>query len=185
MRLCLCFLLTMSLLTSCGTANKNASPSPQNQNTNTLSIKSNANTGVKDQSVKSHLEALAERVPGVKKAHCVVIGNTAVVGIDVEGSLTRSRVGTIKYSVAEALSHDPRGLKSLVTADMDLSHRIAEIGNHIRQGHPVSGFTSELADIMGRIVPQLPEDVKTQQNSPATKSTKSTQKSHPSSHNQK
>ncbi len=182
MRLCLCFLLTMSLLTSCGTATRNASPSPQNHNKNNLSIKSNANTGVKDQSVKTHLEALAERVPGVKKAHCVVIGNTAVVGIDVEGSLTRSRVGTIKFSVAEALSHDPRGLNSLVTADMDLSNRIAEIGKHIREGRPISGFASEMADIMGRIVPQLPEDVKTQQNTPTTKSTKTT---HPSSHTKK
>lgn len=175
MRLCLCFLLTMSLLTSCGTASKNASPSPQNQKMTNLSVKSDGHTVVaNDLSVKDHLEALAERVPGVTKAHCVVLGNTAVVGIDVEGSLTRSRVGTIKYSVAEALRKDPRGMNSLVTADMDLSTRIAEIGKHIREGRPISGFTSELADIMGRIVPQLPEDVKTKQNVPSTKATETT-----------
>lgn len=172
MRLCLCFLLTMSLLTSCGTATKNASPSPQNQQMNTQSVKSNNTDFNKDLSDKDHLEALAERVPGVTKANCVVIGNTAVVGIDVEGNLTRSRVGTIKYSVAEALRNDPRGMKSLVTADMDLSTRIAEIGEHVKEGRPISGFASELADIMGRIVPQLPEDVKSQQNAPTTKDTK-------------
>lgn len=174
MRLCLCFLLIMSLLTSCGTANKNASPSPRNQQMNTQSVKSNDTDVNKDLSVKDHLEALAERVPGVTNANCVIMGNTAVVGIDVEGNLTRSRVGTIKYSVAEALRNDPRGMKSLVTADMDLSNRIAEIGNHVREGRPISGFASELADIMGRIVPQLPEDVKTQQNAPSTRESKPT-----------
>ncbi|WP_438351642.1 YhcN/YlaJ family sporulation lipoprotein [Paenibacillus sp. FA6] len=167
MRLCLSFLLVLTLLTSCGTASRNASPSPQSQKMNKLSVTSTSNEkagDAQDLSDKDHLEALAERVPGVTKAHCVIMGNTAVVGIDVEGSLTRSRVGTIKYSVAEALRTDPRGMKSLVTADMDLSHRIAEIGKHIREGRPVSGFASELADIVGRIIPQLPEDVKTKQN---------------------
>ncbi|AOZ91699.1 YhcN/YlaJ family sporulation lipoprotein [Paenibacillus crassostreae] len=180
MRLCLCFIVLLSLLTSCGTASDNASPSPRNQQQNqemdTLNIRS-ATDDMTDQSqdlsLKNHLEALAERVSGVERAHCVVIGDTAVVGIDVDGDLPRSRVGTIKYSVAEALRADPQGMRSLVTADMDLSHRLDEIGKHIRQGRPISGFSSELADIVGRIIPQLPKDVKSQQDpaspqSPAT-----------------
>jgi YhcN/YlaJ family sporulation lipoprotein len=177
MRLCLCFLLVISLLTSCGTASKNASPSPQNQDQINLTTSSTTNDityKTQDMSIKNHLEALAERVPGVKKAHCVVMNNTAVVGIDVEGSLPRSRVGTIKYSVAEALRTDPRGMKSLVTADLDISNRIAEIGDHIRQGHPISGFAAELADIVGRIIPQLPKDVKSRQNPASPKAPIST-----------
>ncbi|MNP87044.1 Sporulation lipoprotein [compost metagenome] len=61
-------------------------------------------------------------------------------------------------------------MKSLVTADMDLSSRINDIGEHIRKGRPLSGFASELADIVGRIIPQLPEDVKPQQNPAANPS---------------
>lgn len=101
---------------------------------------------------------------GVEDANCVILGNTAVVGIDVDGELERARVGTIKYAVAEALRKDPEGIDSIVTADADVTERIKEIGEHIRQGHPISGFASELADMVGRIIPQLPKDVKVRQN---------------------
>ncbi|GIO65562.1 YhcN/YlaJ family sporulation lipoprotein [Paenibacillus cookii] len=179
MRMLLLVVLALAVISGCNNAqNKNASPSPQNKqgpaaasaNDNRVRLQSTDNAAdhttdhAADLSIKNHLEALAERVAGVKKAHAVVFGNTAVVGIDVDGNLTRSRVGNIKYSVAEALRKDPRGKNALVTADMDLSHRIAEIGEHIRKGEPVSGFASELADIVGRIVPQLPKDVKPRNN---------------------
>lgn len=112
----------------------------------------------------NHLKALAKQVEGVEDANCVILGNTAVVGIDVDGELERARVGTIKYAVAEALRKDPEGVDSIVTADADVTERIKEIGEHIRQGHPISGFASELADMVGRIIPQLPKDVKVRQN---------------------
>ncbi|MNF04353.1 Sporulation lipoprotein [compost metagenome] len=92
------------------------------------------------------------------------MNNLAVVGIDVDGALTRSRVGSIKYSVAEAIRKDPRSVKALVTADMDLSGRLKDMSRHISQGNPISGFASEMADIIGRIIPQLPEDTKPQNN---------------------
>lgn len=107
---------------------------------------------------QTYLEQLVTRVPGVKGAHCVIVGDTAIVGIDVDGKLERASVGNIKYTVAEALRKDPHGAGAIVTADIDLNHRINEIGTKIRQGHPVQAFTTELADIIGRIMPQLPED---------------------------
>jgi YhcN/YlaJ family sporulation lipoprotein len=109
--------------------------------------------------VARHLEELAKSVPGVKDARCVVFGNTAVVGIDVDETLDRSRVGTLKYSVAEAFRKDPYGIDAFVTADMDLNERIREIRADIEAGHPVAGFVEELTDIIGRIMPQLPRDV--------------------------
>ncbi|MNO64362.1 Sporulation lipoprotein [compost metagenome] len=185
MRKSMCLLLVLLLLTSCGIANKESSPSPQDkQSAKALSSQGNrgvrnlpgeSNAGLVPQSqpgqpsnagdesdvaLKDHFEQLAKRVPGVKGAHCVVMNNVAVVGIDVDGTLTRSRVGNIKYSVAEAIRKDPRSVKALVTADMDLSSRLAEMGRHINKGRPVSGFASEMADIIGRIMPQLPEDTK-------------------------
>jgi len=109
--------------------------------------------------VARHLEALAKNIPGVKDARCVVFGNTAVVGIDVDEKLERSRVGTLKYSVAEAFRKDPYGIDAFVTADMDLNERIREIRADIEAGHPVAGFVEELTDIIGRIMPQLPRDI--------------------------
>ncbi|MDQ0192600.1 YhcN/YlaJ family sporulation lipoprotein [Paenibacillus wynnii] len=173
MRKPMCLLLVLLLLTSCGIVNKESSPSPQNQqsannNNGDSDIRQLTNDGAtpandnSDIATKDHLEQLAIRVPGVNGAHCVVMGNTAIVGIDVDGNLPRSRVGTIKYSVAEALRKDPAGLNALVTSDMDLSNRLAELSRHVGQGHPVSGFAAEMADIIGRILPQLPEDTKPQ-----------------------
>lgn len=109
--------------------------------------------------VEAHLEQLAMNVDGVQGAHCVIIGNTAIVGIDVDGNLERSRVGVIKYSVAEAFRKDPYGVDAFVTADLDISNRLSEIGQDIRQGRPIAGFAEELADMMGRIIPQIPRDV--------------------------
>jgi len=186
MRKSMCLLLVLLLLTSCGIVNKESSPSPQSQQSaETGTIKQGeqgirqfsndvnqlpqagakatqipANNDGNAAALKDHLESLAKRVPGVNGAHCVVMGKTAIVGIDVDGKLPRSRVGSIKYSVAEALRKDPRGMNALVTSDMDLSNRLAELSRHVSQGHPISGFATELADIIGRIIPQLPEDTK-------------------------
>ncbi|MNI12721.1 Sporulation lipoprotein [compost metagenome] len=178
MRIWLCLFIMASLLSSCATSPKQASPSPNNQtrtqSTNyngngNMMVKTTKNTTSNQMSKQAHLENLAKQVEGVKGAHCVVLGNTAVVGIDVDSKLERARVGTIKYSVAEALRKDPDGAGSIVTADVDLNQRLTEIGNKIRQGHPVSGFATELADIMGRIVPQLPTDTIPRENVPQTK----------------
>lgn len=117
------------------------------------------NDGKVDATTADHLRALAERVPGVNSANCVVMGDTAVVGLNVDGNLDRAEVGTIKYTVAEALKADPAGANALVTADMDVSNRIADLGRHLQEGHPISGLASELADIVGRIIPQMPRDV--------------------------
>ncbi|WP_151735860.1 YhcN/YlaJ family sporulation lipoprotein [Paenibacillus tengchongensis] len=189
MKKSMCLLLVLLLLTSCGIANKESSPSPQDNQTageittrGTGEMRQLTNEGedqvntapqyseaqevreVQDNSdlaLKDHFEQLAARVTGVQGAHCVVMNNVAVVGIDVDGALDRSRVGTIKYSVAEAIRKDPRGVRTLVTADVDLSSRLADMGRHISQGRPVSGFAAEMADIIGRIVPQLPENIPT------------------------
>lgn len=167
MRFGLCVLIVASLLAGCNQVTKQASPSPQNQNENAPRVQNvqeqqnvnDDNQAKNDQMSKQrHLEDIAKRTLGVNNAHCIIMGNTALVGIDVDAKLERARVGTVKYTVAEAIRKDPDGAGTIVTADVDLSQRIAEIGTKIREGHPISGFTTELADIIGRIVPQLTED---------------------------
>jgi YhcN/YlaJ family sporulation lipoprotein len=111
------------------------------------------------QAVADHLEKLATSVPHVQSAHCVVFGKTAVVGINVDPKMERSKVGTVKYSVAEALRKDPNGANAIVTADMDLSQRLRDIRENISSGRAVSGFAEQMADIIGRIMPQMPRDI--------------------------
>ncbi|PAV29875.1 hypothetical protein CIL05_08325 [Virgibacillus profundi] len=116
--------------------------------------KQNLNNG----EIADHLANLASEVPNVNNAAGVVAGPYAVVGIDVDKDLDRSRVGTIKYSVLEALQHDPYGKTAVVVADADVTERLRGMGNKIRQGHPVQGVVDELSAIVGRYMPDFPID---------------------------
>lgn len=111
------------------------------------------------QDIAAHLEGIVKSIPQVEDARCVVLGNTAIVGINVEPGLDRARVDSIKYSAAEALKKDPYGVNSLVTADLDLNQRINEVREDINQGRPLSGMAEELGDIIGRIMPQIPRHI--------------------------
>ncbi|GGG10405.1 YhcN/YlaJ family sporulation lipoprotein [Paenibacillus abyssi] len=148
------------ILSGCGTvARNNTSPSPQNNEGVRVQQTNPPKMEIKNsKDVAAHLEELAKHIPGVNNANCVVVGNTAIVGIDVDQKLERSRVGTVKYSVAEAFRKDPYGVNAVVTADMDIAQRLREIRHDMANGRPVAGFAEELADIIGRIVPQMPRN---------------------------
>ncbi|WP_373895898.1 YhcN/YlaJ family sporulation lipoprotein [Virgibacillus natechei] len=106
--------------------------------------------------IADHLANVAGGVPNVHDSAAVVAGPYTVVGIDVDKDLDRSRVGTIKYSVMEALQHDPYGKTAVVVADADVMERIRGMGNKIRQGHPVDGIVDEVSAIVGRYMPEFP-----------------------------
>ncbi len=145
-------LLLLLFVTGCSQASKPSAPKNQ---TNIQQTKSTSKA--------DHLVNLATRVKGVKKASAVVVNKVAVVGITVDDKLERSRVGTIKYSVAESLKEDPLGATAFVTADPGLVQRIREMNEDIRNGRPIAGITEELADITGRLIPQTPTDIRPKQ----------------------
>lgn len=181
MKFWICMAAAVLILSGCG--NKQAANEPKQDNPQTQGLHQNAadnpysnQTGGLDQqgegntssgeqlSAAEHLEQIATQVEGVNSAHAVMVGDNAVVGINVDGKLDRSRVGSIKYSVAEALNKDPQGANAVVTADLDITNRLAEMANSISDGNPVKGMADELADIIGRIVPQMPGDTETEDN---------------------
>lgn len=152
-------LLTLAL-GSAGCGTKESMPYP---NDNQMEAQAN-NNGVgkpidNQKKVADHLETLARGVEGVRDANCVVFNNYAIVGIDVDAKMERSQVGTLKYAVAEAFRKDPYGINAVVTADMDLAQRVREIRADIQNGRPAAGFTEELSDIIGRLVPQIPRNI--------------------------
>ncbi len=121
----------------------------------------NVNGQMTGEQIAEHLVDLATRVPDVKDATAVVAGNYAVVGIDLDKDLERSRVGSVKYSVAETLKDDPYGAQAVVVADADTVERLREMRKDIQNGKPVSGVMNELAAIVGRLMPQIPYDINT------------------------
>lgn len=110
------------------------------------------------QEIAARLSDLAIKVPQVRDATAVVLGTYAIVGIDVDQDIDRSQVGTIKYSVGEALQNDPYGATAVIVADPDLNARIREAATNIKKGKPVRGILNELSDITSRIIPEVPGD---------------------------
>jgi YhcN/YlaJ family sporulation lipoprotein len=155
----LLLLLTLAMSTA-GCGKKATAPVPPD---NRLQAKaSNGATRISNENPKkvaAHLEQLARGIKGVKDANCVVFGKYAIVGIDVDSKMERSQVGTLKYTVAEAFRKDPYGIDAVVTADLDLAQRLREIKVDVKKGRPIAGFTEELADIIGRVIPQIPRNI--------------------------
>ncbi|GAA4715392.1 YhcN/YlaJ family sporulation lipoprotein [Brevibacillus fulvus] len=129
------------------------------------------------QATAQRLVQLASSVRNVQDATAVVFGKWAVVGIDVGANMDRSDVGITKYSVAEALKEDPQGANALVTADPDIVQRLREMSADIANGRPIAGFAEELADIVGRIIPQAPRSVQRREQPPTQQNQEGVNKS--------
>lgn len=149
------------LLTACST---NKQIEQRNVDHSLVQVK-NSNINSVDrktgQQISKRLVALATSIPSVNDATAVVIGRYAIVGIDVNSKLDRSQVGTIKYSVAESLKKDPYGANAVVVADADTTQRLREISADIQKGRPIRGIMEELADVAGRLMPEIPGDLVT------------------------
>lgn len=145
------------LLVGAGCGNRQANPAVPGDGSRALA--QDGTTPGRPTSVAAHLESLARGVKGVRDANCVVFGKYAIVGVDVDETMERAQVGTTKYAVAEAFRKDPYGIDALVTADIDVAQRIREIRADIMNGRPIAGFAEELADIVGRLIPQMPRDI--------------------------
>ncbi|MBW8348676.1 YhcN/YlaJ family sporulation lipoprotein [Bacillus sp. IITD106] len=136
--------------------NNNSETMPQGVSVKNSHININKNNNDTDEQRANHLANLAAGVPNVNGATAVVLGNIAIVGIDVDADVDRSKVGTIKYSVAEGLKHDPQGAGAVVVADPDINARLKEIRRDMAAGKPIQGIMNELSDIVGRIIPDAP-----------------------------
>ncbi|MDQ0272419.1 YhcN/YlaJ family sporulation lipoprotein [Cytobacillus purgationiresistens] len=159
------FILAMSLfLAACGTTQNESAPNTgeQKDTPHTVNVKNSTiehQTRESGQQISEHLVDLSTQLPHVNDATAVVLGKYAIVGIDIDENTERSDVGSIKYSVAEALKHDPHGANAMIIADPDLYARLQEIGEDIKSGQPIQGIMNELADISGRLIPEVPADI--------------------------
>ncbi|WP_068672512.1 YhcN/YlaJ family sporulation lipoprotein [Oceanobacillus sp. Castelsardo] len=152
-------LLTLFIFAGCAEQNKESSLESRETNDQFVQVKNsspNEQAELSNSEIAAHLSNVASRIPEVNDATTVVAGPYAVVGIDVDKDLDRSRVGTIKYTVLESLYHDPYGKTAVVVADADVTERLKGIAEKIRQGHPVQGFVDELSAIVGRYMPDFP-----------------------------
>ncbi|OEH93905.1 YhcN/YlaJ family sporulation lipoprotein [Bacillus solimangrovi] len=155
-------LLTAITLTACQTANNDEAAFQTKQNADPLVVYTQDEKKIQKSAneIAKHLVELSTSVPNVNDATAIVTGKYAIVGIDVDKETDRSHVGSIKYSVAEALQQDPYGARAIVVADPDSLERLKGIQRKVSDGHPISAFTEELSAIIGRVIPQVPSDLR-------------------------
>lgn len=149
---------TIAIVTACFIGLIGCQATPQQDNTNNVSEMNYTNENDPNDTAK-HLVDLASSVPDVNDATAIVIGQYAIVGIDVNKDLDRSRVGTVKYTVGEALKNDPNGVDAIVTADFDINERLKRMRKDMQEGRPVIGIMEELAKIVNRIMPETPDQL--------------------------
>lgn len=167
--------LTLIMLNGC-MQNNEARPNNGNDNqSGTMMVRDSSIEQPKrktNEEVAEHLSEIAGSIPNVNSATTVALGDYAIVGIDVDADMERSDVGSVKYSVAEALKSDPYGVNAVVVADPDTYARLQEIREDMNDGKPISGILNELADITGRLMPNVPLDIVDQEPEEETESQK-------------
>lgn len=157
----ICIVISCFIISGCQSNNEDISMPDEKSNNRYLQVDDSdpaKKQSLSNKEIADHLSSIAAGVANVHDATAVVAGPYAVVGIDVDKDLDRSRVGTIKYSVLEALKHDPYGKTAVVVADGDIMERLNQMRNKMNQGYPIHGVVDELSGIVGRYMPDLPID---------------------------
>lgn len=94
------------------------------------------------------------RLKDVRSATVVITDNTALVGINLTSGTKGNLNAQIKKEVEDAVKRADRDIDRVsVTADPDLFTRIENIARDIGQGRPLSGFATEVEEIIRRITP--------------------------------
>lgn len=94
----LCFVIT-----GCSIGKRQSKRKAGTKNVSMKNVNYTNKSNKPNEKAANHLASLAASVPGVNDATAVVVGKYAIVGIDVKAKLDRTRVESIKYSVAESL----------------------------------------------------------------------------------
>ncbi|KXZ22038.1 YhcN/YlaJ family sporulation lipoprotein [Bacillus nakamurai] len=178
MRILFMIIQALFILTGCNAVQDGRDRAVQNesanqQETKPIHVKNTAPDTTNNPSrtdIARHLVEVTEKIPGITDATAVVLGRYSVVGIDVDDNLERSKVETIKYTVAQALKNDPYGANAVVVADPDTFARLKGMAKDIQAGRPVSGILDELAAIVGRVLPEVPNNVTDNEKESPTKS---------------
>lgn len=147
-------LILLLITVGCSQANRD-----QGQEGNKIKTTAIGNRNEVDQKAADRLVEIAMQDPNVVDATAIVIGDYAIVGIDLPAHLDEAGTGSIKYSVAQSIKKDPLGKNAIVTADADVLQRLKEMAKAIQEGHPIRGIADELAEIVNRLVPQFPREV--------------------------
>ncbi|KEO83370.1 YhcN/YlaJ family sporulation lipoprotein [Tumebacillus flagellatus] len=95
---------------------------------------------------------LAHSVNGVANARALVIGQTAIVALNLDkGVRPEAQTGLIQTVRQRILVQAPEFKRVHITADRALHRRVQRIADEIRAGHSLSMFNDDIMDLTRRI----------------------------------
>lgn len=95
-----------------------------------------------------------QRLSEIKKATTLVVGDTALIGVEFDAQYKGEMTTRIKDMVANrAKAADKRIQNVSVTADPDLLTRVQDLGTKLDGGSVISDITTEFTEIVNRIAP--------------------------------
>ncbi len=105
--------------------------------------------------VADRVVKLVNAMPEVKASYALVVGNVAMVGVDLRDRLSGDKENELKSRIsAETKKQLPELVQVWVTADPDLVTRIRDLAGRISRGEPITGFFDEITEIAKKLQPQ-------------------------------
>lgn len=105
--------------------------------------------------VADQIVQMVNKMTGVKASYAVVIGNLAMIGVDLKDRLNADQENQLKDRIAaEVKAKMPQLAEVWVTADPDLVVRIRDLAARIARGEPISGFFDEVNNLIQKLRPQ-------------------------------
>ena len=93
---------------------------------------------------------------GVNDSTVLITGKTALIGLDIPSDFEKAKTEEIKKTVESKVKSLDKDIdKVIVTADADLTTRIRNVGTDVEGGKPISGFGTEIEEIIKRITPNM------------------------------
>ncbi|KAE9637004.1 YhcN/YlaJ family sporulation lipoprotein [Defluviitalea raffinosedens] len=101
-----------------------------------------------------HIARIITTLPKVEKATVIVMGNIALVGVELDHGINEEEVEEAKTLIEEKTFLADASLKNVaVTASPELVKRITSIAQDLNNGKPIDGLAEELGSIIRRITP--------------------------------
>lgn len=92
----------------------------------------------------------------VRRATIVISNRTALVGVEMSDRLRGKMTDAQKRKIENEVKNMDNSINTVVvTAEPDLFTRIKNIADQIARGRPLSGFTSEINELVNRIKPKM------------------------------
>lgn len=94
-------------------------------------------------------------MPEVKTSYALVVGNVAMVGVDMRDKLSADKENALKTRIsADTKRQMPELAEVWVTSDPDLVKRIRDLAGRISRGEPITGLFEEISIIAKKLQPK-------------------------------